>query len=313
MHSFFVDPGCFDVVVVQGQDAERFLQGQLTCDVENLTDCTQSYGTCCNNKGRVIAAFLIMHLGESFYLCMSKGVGPLFVGALRKFLPFYKCSMALADDRGIVALHGDAVEAAMTLANMPSGDCRIGQVIPTQDGWFCLIDGAEPRALWYCKTNSDEIAGILRYAPQGNELEMWEAMGMLAGHFPFSASDVERHTPQELHYDQNGYVSFSKGCYTGQEIVARMHYRGKHKKQLFLVVLRPADTSIKTLSLLDVDGSSLGDSLVIRKIDSLLLALVELPSSFVASAEGLRSSNGAVVAVHSFNRTVIQLATLASQ
>src|SRR5690606_25599850 len=88
----------------------------------------------------------------------------------------------------------------------------------------------------------------------------WEELEMLDGHFPFTPGDSELFTPQELHLDRAGYVSFSKGCYTGQEIVARMHYRGKAKRQLFLleVLNETGAASANDAELFDAEGAAAG-------------------------------------------------------
>ena len=303
MHSFFVDAACFDVVVVQGKDAERFLQGQLTCDVAALADGSQSYGACCNNKGRVIAAFAIVRFGEVFYLCMAKGVGNLFMAALKKFLPFYKCTLAFVDEaQRLYGVNGALVNKALSLAGsttvMTDAKAQL-----TDDGWICAVDGVEPRALWLNKSAADKVENALQYTRQGNELETWEALSLLAGHFPFHAEDTERYTPQELHYDQNGYVSFTKGCYTGQEIVARMHYRGKQKKQLFLLRLRPTTPLLaRSIALQDKAGVALVSSLLIRTLDSDIIGLIQLPHDFATPVAELQSPEGIVIDLQPFTK-----------
>lgn len=302
MHSFFVDPACFDVVVAQGKDAERFLQGQLTCDVVALTNGSHGYGACCNNKGRVIAAFVIVRFGDTFYLCMTRGVGNLLITALKKFLPFYKCTLAMVDEsRRLFAVNGAFVQTVSSLAGSMA-DSTVSTALLTNDGWVCLLEGTEPRALWLCKSATNEVSRALQYALTDGELEAWEALSLLMGHFPFHAQDSEHYTPQELHYDQNGYVSFSKGCYTGQEIVARMHYRGKQKKQLFLLSIDPSPSPHTTLTLQDNAGSLLGTSLLTRRFNSMLLGLIQLPHDFSTPIAELQSPEGTVIGLHPFQK-----------
>ncbi len=303
MHSFTVDPACFDVVVVQGADAERFLQGQLTCDVASQPDGSLGYGACCNNKGRVIAAFAIIRFTDTFYLCMSKGVGSNFVAALKKFLPFYKCTLTLADENHrLIAAAGDHVGMVASAAGVTNA-IAAGYASIVDDGWFCRLEGAEPRCLWWCAKGLDEVAASLGHTTQGNELESWEALALLEGHFPFHSADTELYTPQELHYDQNGYVSFSKGCYTGQEIVARMHYRGKQKKQLFLLRIRSTEaTHITSVSVRDKAAADIGLSLLTRRLGLDVLALVQLPHGFAAPIEELHCPQGALLTLHAFGK-----------
>lgn len=301
MYSFIVDPACFDVVIAQGLDAERLLQGQLTCDVVALTDGGQGYGACCNNKGRVIAAFTIVRFSDTFYLCMAKGVGDIFITALKKFLPFYKCTLTLSDaSHRLVAAAGVNVDKVSSLAGL-TGPVAPGQATRAEEGWFCQLEGTEPRCLWWCNRSEEEIASLVGHNGQSNGLESWEALALLAGHFPFHPTDSELYTPQELHYEQNGYVSFSKGCYTGQEIVARMHYRGKQKKQLFLLRLQSAElASPSSISLQDKAGSSVGHSMLTRHLSPDVLALIQLPLEFATIAEDLHSPEGALLSLQPF-------------
>src|SRR5690606_18562385 len=93
MHSFYLAPEHLDLITVDGPDAAKFLQGQLTCDVEALSGQNLVHGAACNNKGRVIATFVMLRHDEVYCLIFSKGLGDLFAAALKKYMPFYKCRL----------------------------------------------------------------------------------------------------------------------------------------------------------------------------------------------------------------------------
>jgi folate-binding protein YgfZ len=85
--------------------------------------------------------------------------------------------------------------------------------------------------------------------------KQWDLANIFSGHFPFSTEDVDNYTPQELHFDDTGYVSFTKGCYTGQEIIARMHYRGKVKKRLFVLQISNSIKHENGIEIVDDSGN----------------------------------------------------------
>lgn len=301
MHSFFVSPSSFDVVAVSGQDSLRFLQGQLTCDVEALEENGFCYGAACNNKGRIYAAFILVRWQDSYYLCMAAGLGNVLLSTLKKYLPFYKCSMQLSG-KALYALVGDGVQKILDASAVSTEAPSASKGISTADGWFGLLDTIRQRGLLLTERAPEEITTSLHPVEAGAAAE-WEALGMLAGHYPFHAEDVERFTPQELHFDRNGYVSFSKGCYTGQEIVARMHYRGKIKKQLYLFTLEgPAAPSNadEPVIIRDAQGEEIGRSLVSRTLGKTTLALVPLPIEMANASVSLFTGDGIATQYTSF-------------
>ena len=304
MHSFVVGPEAFDIVVVEGKDAERFLQGQLTCDVAAIADNHWALGSCCNNKGRVLATFVLVRRADSFRLCMTHGTGELLLAALKKFLPFYKCTMQLlADSHCLYGLAGSAAEQQRAhLQGQPEGTSLL---LPADGSgnWLCWLGGRTPRALLWASATDTAIP-----SPSAS-LDQWEALGLLQGQYPFHAQDSGEYTPQELQLDQNGYVSFTKGCYTGQEIVARLHYRGKPKKQLFLLQLtaRPLDQHREVT---DADGQVVGSLLLCRPLGGTWLALVQLPAGYASPFGQLRCDVATATAGCAFEATVIQLSSL---
>lgn len=315
MHSFVIGSDAFDVVTVSGKNAERFLQGQLTCNVCELANNHWTHGACCNNKGRVIAAFVLVRHRDNFHLCMTRGVAPLLIAALQKFLPFYKCTMAL--QAGSYHLYGLAGECANKVRasctdSIGSGNTALLQPAGDTQGWLCWLAGANPCALWWSAQPASAVSQLCESVAAGTNAQ-WEALGLLRGLYPLSWQDSGEYTPQDLHFDASGHVSFNKGCYTGQEIVARMHYRGKPKKQLCVLLLAstpPQDDAKPVLT--DATGTTVGTVLLTRPLGERWLALAQLPSDFPAAFDTLACAGQTAVAGCEFDETVIQLSTLFS-
>lgn len=301
MPNFMLDPGHFDLVRVGGADAARFLQGQVTCDVEAASPGHFIYGAACNNKGRVITPFMLCREEQDFLLVFRRGLAALFLNALRKFLPFYKCSMAMEEQAACLGLGGNDLTDWLRNRGQPVPEP--GNAVAVPGGWIARMTGTHPQIL-ACGDRAAiaalaAAAGTMAVRDDG---ALWQATCLRNGHFPFDAADSEQYTPQELHYEQQQYVSFSKGCYTGQEIVARMHYRGKIKKQFRRVELAtPASAAPERIELLGADGSIVAECTKATHLpQGGTVALALLPVDFVAPAAGIATTTGHTATLHPF-------------
>lgn len=301
MPDFLLDSSHFEVLRVSGADAERFLQGQVTCDVSALPVGSFSYGAACNNKGRVIAPFLIYREEHDFLLVFQTGLAALFTEAMKKFLPFYKCSMSVDASLRCVGLIGASLPPQLALQGWSLPAAGQATVLPA--GWIARITGEHPQYI-VCTTleTLDPLPGSMSDSTAAGAWLQWQACGMRNGFFPFAVSDSELHTPQELNFEQKGYVSFSKGCYTGQEIIARMHYRGKLKRKLYRIEFACRhEAEIAALALLQNDGSLLVEcQKLIRLPDGKCLALAMLPVEFADQDIEFQTSAGPKVRLHPF-------------
>ena len=294
MNSFFVEIEDFETVQVSGADADKFLQGQLTCDVDSLADNAFTYGAACNNKGRIFAAFILARHGAEFHVLLAHGLAKIFMANLQKFMPFYKCSMQILPAVKTIGLAGTTAREALEKLQLelPSlGTCGVvpGMVLynlQADNSQFILTvdEGKWPLI------KRDIVSTVPEATPAH-----WELKNMLAGHFPFSLEDVDKYTPQELHFDQAGYISFSKGCYTGQEIVDRMHYRGKAKKRLYLLQIEKFESPPGQHEIEIIDDSGKGFGSPLKQIiddNQTLFAIASLPVELTST--GLFTKDGQV-------------------
>lgn len=278
MQSFYLPPGTLELVAVAGPDAAKLLQGQLTCDVDAIADPGFARGALCNNKGRVLATFILVRRAQAFFFVLNEGLGAILAQTLKKFLPFYKCDMRQAEGT-LIGIIGDGPASALAGTDtLPES----GQCANLGDGWICNLDAAQQQYIVYSPGTIALPAGI-----DAGSMDQWLIAGTKSGQFPFTAGDTEKYTPQELHLDRNGYVSFTKGCYTGQEIVARMHYRGKQKKLLHLLEAASAVSPDEEVEILDGAGEPIGSSLRKLYADGRLFVLAHLPADIDITAYGI--------------------------
>ncbi|MEE6031571.1 folate-binding protein YgfZ [Avibacterium paragallinarum] len=198
----------YRVISVQGVDAEKFLQGQLTCDVNGLTDGQSTLTAHCDPKGKMSSVFrLLRENAEQFYVIIRHALLPSALDNLKKYAVFSKVTFAEQDWQVIGLLDKQKCGAI-------SAD-------------FCLEIGQSACAMLLNKTAQQiDFTG---------EIAQWEQAIMQAGYPILSPESQNEFNPQALNLQCiEQAISFQKGCYIGQETVARAKYRGINKRAMFL-------------------------------------------------------------------------------
>ncbi|CAM3870008.1 YgfZ/GcvT domain-containing protein [Avibacterium endocarditidis] len=198
----------YRVISVQGVDAEKFLQGQLTCDVNRLADGQSTLTAHCDPKGKMSSVFrLLRENAEQFYLIIRHALLPSALDNLKKYAVFSKVAFAEQDWQVIGLLDKQKCGAI-------SAD-------------FCLEIGQSACAMLLNKTAQQiDFTG---------KIAQWEQAIMQAGYPILSPESQNEFIPQALNLQCiEQAISFQKGCYIGQETVARAKYRGINKRAMFL-------------------------------------------------------------------------------
>ena len=196
------------VLQISGPDAGKFLQGQLTADVQALAAGQQTWAASCTPQGRMRALFRLLRREQDFLLVMPRPVVPLLLEALKKYAVFFKAQLQDASEAFQVwgLLGAAATPSTWSLAPLAE---RSRQLL--------LLERDAP---------APTLPGAAGAASE------WFLAELLAGEPGVYPETVEKLLPHHVNLPGIGGVSFSKGCYTGQEIVARMEYRGKIKTHL---------------------------------------------------------------------------------
>ncbi|MGB5096360.1 MAG: hypothetical protein WBN82_00470 [Porticoccaceae bacterium] len=224
------DLGDLGVLSLSGPDSAKFLQGQSTADFSQLVPGGTLRGACCNLQGRVFTSFVAVATDAGLLLVMNRALVVPSLQTLAKYAVFSKTSLADAsDDYRILGLAGDqaaAVLASLGLRIPDRGSARADDgtlAIHCGDTRFLLaVPVAQAQTRWL------ELESHAR--PAG--LPLWHLLDIRAGHADVRPETGDQFLPQMLAYHHTGAVSFTKGCYTGQEVVARTQYRGKLKRHL---------------------------------------------------------------------------------
>ena len=227
------------VLSVSGPDAAAFLHAQLTNDVEHLDPGLARWGGYCTAKGRLLSTFRYWRGDDAVLMAVSRPLAVPLARRLSMFVLRAKARVAdSSDDHALFGLLGSAVgEAAAS---------SFGLGLPGPDGVSATSDGvhivglpAMPesgRSRWLLVVPSTQVAStwsmLSRVAAPMNSAA-WRRTEVLAGIPRIVAGTSELFVPQMLNFESVDGVNFRKGCYPGQEIVARSQYLGKLKRRMF--------------------------------------------------------------------------------
>ncbi|MCA8018396.1 CAF17-like 4Fe-4S cluster assembly/insertion protein YgfZ [Burkholderia metallica] len=226
----------FGVIDVAGDDAATFLHSQLTNDIEHLDAASARLSGYCSPKGRLLGSFLTWRAGHGVRLLVSKDVQPAVQKRLSMFVLRAKAKLTDASDTlAVVGFAGDVRDALSGIFDaLPDGvhvkvDGPAGTLIRVPDA------AGRKRYLWIGPRAEVDA----RVAALGNTLPIvspavWDWLDIRAGEPRITQPAVEQFVPQMINFDVIGAVNFRKGCYPGQEVVARSQYRGTIKRRTAL-------------------------------------------------------------------------------
>ncbi len=214
------------VLTVSGKDAAKLLQGQLTCNVNDLTETNSSLGAFCNPKGRAITTFLLVKTSDAFLMLLPSEL----LEPVRKRLQMYvlRSDVTLTDSSDKLCLIGLCQPAGQAgpLFGTTQQEIITINLSATQSRCLVIAEADKAIALWSERVDNQNF--------QPENSDQWRYLDILSGLPWLTTETSEEFIPQMLNLDQWGGISYNKGCYTGQEIVARTHYLGKTKRALFL-------------------------------------------------------------------------------
>lgn len=218
---------------INGIDAAKFLQGQLSCDIQQISLVQSGIGSHSNAKGRMQSSFRICrHEENAFLLRVHRSIQEQAKNALAKYIVFSKATISINNDWIGIGLHGENARKNLGIyfSSIPDKDYQ--QHI--EKGYIIICTSAGK--------NSYEI-----YTHPDQAIILWQALSqdlqpckpqehqLLENNLGLAFVEnttFDKFTPQMFNYQVTPAISFKKGCYTGQEIVARMHYLGKIKRHL---------------------------------------------------------------------------------
>ena len=235
---------------VSGKDNKKFLQGQLTNDIEKLSDgyMNTSY---CTHQGKVIVNIQVFLSEDDVILLLSKSLSKYFIEKISKYVLMSDVKFILYDEITTLWSLGDKARELV-------GEYKI------EEDKLCSRISESEYMINMCMENTYQIRYVNLDSSNTSKFEYDELsetqtclIDLFRLHTRLKIDNIEKFIPQVLNSDELDTVSYKKGCYTGQEVIARTHYLGNVKKHTYLVTI---DASINDeTNVVNSDGESVGE------------------------------------------------------
>lgn len=244
---------------IDGDDASSFLQGQLTNDI-TLSDQQWQFSGYCNPKGRLLALLQLWQFNHAYYVLLDKSISESIIKRLRMYVLRSKVTITELEAYHLYGAQ-DWLEVTAQLAHKQQ---PIDYQVTGDSNSMALMMGNQ----YLVASEKNPIADI-------EDNKRWRNNNILAGLPSVTHTTSDLFIPQMLNLDMLNGINFKKGCYTGQEIVARMHYLGKLKQRMFLVDIDGDTPTPGTIVYSDQDGQkSIGH--IVDAVDNIALAVLRL-------------------------------------
>lgn len=221
------------LVSVQGKDSTSYLQGQLTLDVAALDAAQHRPAAHCDAKGKMWSNLRLFHRGEGYAYLVRRNLREQQVTELKKYAVFAKVTIAADDDAVLLGVAGFQARAALAnvFATLPDATTPVVQQDDTTLLWFA--EPAERFLLVTTPAQAEVLQQKLAGEAQLNDSTQWLALDIAAGVPVIDSATTAQLIPQATNLQALDAISFKKGCYTGQEMVARAKFRGANKRALY--------------------------------------------------------------------------------
>jgi len=239
------------VLAVNGKDNKKFLQGQLTNDIIGLDSEKYLLSSYCTHQGKVIANIQVLLVDETILLLLPKSIVSIFIDKISKYILMSDVEFVHITEAKVLSIIGN--EAIKILADEKFQEIYTHKKI---DEKTILIN------------MSTSFASLCRYIVLDSNAENNIKIQSYTGTYTclidlfnlftrLTEKDIEKFIPQVLNADKLNTVNYKKGCYTGQEVVARTHYLGSVKKHVYLGFLKVPHNDEKNI--INNDGESVGE------------------------------------------------------
>ncbi|WP_370556206.1 tRNA-modifying protein YgfZ [Edwardsiella tarda] len=224
----------WQLVGVSGADAQSYLQGQLTLDVPALT--AQQHALCahCDAKGKLWSTLRLWRRADGFAYLLRRSVAEIQLLELKKYAVFSKVTLAYEPHAIVLGLAGVQAREALgeLFSELPDAACPLRQAAHSQ---LLFLAEPQPRYLLICD-DEDEAKRIIQQLSGRARLSdgaQWLALDIEAGLAIIDEASSDQFLPQAINLQALGGICFNKGCYSGQEMVARAKFRGANRRALF--------------------------------------------------------------------------------
>ena len=258
------------VVEISGDDAQEFLSNQFSSDIQELGAKQLQHSSWCDPKGRVLFYMLLAKTENSIYCFVSKGLVEQFCKRLTMFVLRSAVKIEHVDNATLLGINTMA-----QVSTLPDDSFYFPSTQPSSSTrCVSLIEGDNHQ-------NTIDKLGL----PENKDLWLYDEIALGHPHFFPEASGA--FLPQNLNLDALNGISFTKGCYPGQEIIARLKYRGKVKQRLALLYSRSKVEAsapippMKPIFSIDNQDKKIGTTLNSQKVETNLAVSAVLEVDFL--------------------------------
>lgn len=244
-----------------GSDADKLLQNQLTCDIHEVTDEQARFTSICDLKGRVISTLLVARIKpDHLALIVPKSLQGVLEQHLDKYLRFSRSKLTASKYQ--VTSRAQRIGNAFSVVHSDSG-----VVIQHPSEKICWVLSEDQPTLPDEFIEHDIQAGLVWLTP----------------------STSESFLPQVLGLEHHGGISYNKGCYLGQEVIARVHFLGKPKQKLAIVHFGDIIPE-QTVSLKDEGGKSHGSLTIVNQHQALAIISTSAPTKLFVDGTNIEAA-----------------------
>ena len=267
----------FSVLRFTGEKTQGFLQGQLTCDMQLLSEQgNYSFTACCDHRGRMFANFWVVNWQNDFLFILPKSVCETLKNHLQKYAAFSKVTITIENDFFIAEQHQTATDPlSLTVSSVRA------PAINNESHAICISLPNKNRHLIIAEKNPFSHATINHDETSWRQNNIVDQLAILCDKTSLLF------TPQMINLEKIGGVSFTKGCYVGQEIVARTQHLGTLKRHLHRLTINTNETLNPGDAVKNPNGDNIGvviDAILLGDNKADILAVIEDRKVILASS-----------------------------
>ena len=267
------------LICVTGADRVLFLQGQLTNDVTKLSQGTLMTAGYCSPKGRLLATPRLFCQDEAIYMIVAQNQCDMLLKRLKMFVMRSKVVLAKVEDKALYASFDPAIQSSLGLRfELTNATEQVLETFGLPKKRFLIVDKPDLKAC------SDKA--------------LFEATEIAAGQVWVTAQTADQFVPQAVNLECIGGVSFTKGCYTGQEVVSRVEHIGKTNRRAALCAFESSRAPAAMTDVVDNADNPVGSVIQSATVNGKTLALVQLQVCDIQNDEFVGKINDSSVKLY---------------
>ena len=258
MDNYITELNQFGIIEINGEDATAFLQAQLTSDLHHLNDQGVQFSAWCNPQGKIISNFILVRQSSAYYLILAADMAATVCRRLAMYV--LRSRVSIINRSNELRCHGLVGEALSFIDKQPEliAQC-IRITLPDRFNHRVMIISPVATSSFVSHLVSAELTHV--------DSTNWQIADILAGIAWITENTSEMVIPQELELDKLNGLSLDKGCFPGQEVIARLHYRGTVKYGLYRGECISPDLKIQAANKLYTSSAGESCGMIINILD----------------------------------------------